>query len=71
VEETPDMALNSAAPLDAVSWETLTEDDIEKNTVSEASKTEELPNTGPTHILLFILTFIIATLFFVFRFKRS
>ena len=71
VEDIPEVDLNAADPMDAVSWETLTEDDIEKNTISEANKTEELPNTWPTHILLFILTFMIVTLLFVFRFKRS
>jgi hypothetical protein len=49
----------------------LTEDDIEKNTVSEASKNDELPETWPAHILIFILTFVAATFFFVFRFRRS
>jgi hypothetical protein len=69
--ETPEVDLYVADEWDDVSWVALQEEDIEKNTISEATKSEKLPQTWPTHILLVILAFIVATLFFVFRFRGS
>lgn len=46
------------------------DEDIPETTLSAASESDELPQTGPEHVLIFILTVIIASLFFVLHKKK-
>jgi hypothetical protein len=63
---------NSAGPVDdKVSWASLGEKDIEKNTVSESKKVDKLPKTWAGHVLIIVLAFALAGLLFLFRFKKS
>ncbi|QFR38955.1 fibronectin type III domain-containing protein [Candidatus Gracilibacteria bacterium 28_42_T64] len=57
---------------DGLSGEDMSSDDVVNDTISAAKSNEKLPTTGPEHILIFILAFILGTLIFIFKFnKRS
>lgn len=49
----------------------LNDDDIQKDTLSEAKETSQLPKTWPAHILLFIFAFLCTSVLFIFRFQRK
>lgn len=52
-------------------WVELNSADIAKDVVWASSETTELPTTWPEHVLLLIITIILSSLIFVFRYKNS
>jgi uncharacterized surface anchored protein len=54
----------------ALAWQNITEDEVITNTISESSKTEKLPQTGPEHLFLGILALFISMIFFFIRFRK-
>ena len=51
-------------------WATLEAKDVENTTLSFAKNNQSLPNTWPEHILLVILSIILASLIYVFKYKK-
>lgn len=57
--------------LELNSWEDVWEDFVIKNIESESKDIENLPETWPANLFIFILASILWLLIFVFRFKKS
>jgi hypothetical protein len=53
------------------SWKDLKEEEVEKNTLSEAKNNTKLPTTWPEHILMLLLALSLTGFVFLFRFKRD
>lgn len=53
-----------------VTWQNVDENSIEKNTLSESGKISALPKTGAWHIFILVLSFVLASLIFVFKVKK-
>ena len=52
-------------------WVNLNEDQVGKSTHSVAEENDQLPDTGPEHIFLFVLSLMLAIVVFMFSMKRS
>ncbi len=70
-EEEPE--LNSALREEPVwnNWTNLTEEEVKNNILYVSKNNSKLPVTWPEHVLILILTTILAALIFVFKYKKE
>jgi len=69
-ENTTNQDLNSAWDEGSIAWANVDESDLENTTLWAAQNNTSLPKTWPEHILIFVLSVILAWLFFVFKYKK-
>ncbi len=74
IKEEP-VEMNVALPVNAwPSWSDIAienKDIVDSTTLSVAESPEKLPKTWPEHILIFILSIVLAWVLFVFKFKKA
>jgi hypothetical protein len=68
-DENLNQDLNSADEWSIV-WANIDESELENTTFWAAQNNSSLPKTGPEHILIFVLSIVLAWLFFVFKYKK-
>ncbi len=71
VIEDENMNLNSAIEHELNSWEEVSVNFVEKNIVSESKDAIELPTTWPEHLFILLFSFILVSLGFVYKIKKS
>jgi len=62
--------LNSAWDEASIAWANIEETDLENTTLWAAQNNTSLPKTWPEHILIFVLSILLAWVLFVFKYKK-
>lgn len=63
--------LNAASEEEWPNWINIESNEINNTTLALAENSDSLPKTGPEHILMIILSIILGTLVFLFKYKKS
>jgi len=69
-DENNEEDLNSAWDEASIAWANIDETELENTTLWAAQNNTSLPKTWPEHILIFVLSVLLAWIFFVFKYKK-